>query len=128
MTTKRQPVSGAVCHDNDPACDADQTTGSCTFLLSACFNVSDRRVPECATGAPIAAYQRVLPRGADAVDARNAAALDAVLPALPVTDANRCTDQFPFVVPAGKAKWIRLGVRAADGRRDYDRLRFTCVQ
>jgi len=127
MTTVRKPISGAVCHDNDPTCDADQTTGSCTFLLSVCFNVPDLRLPECAIGAPIVAYQRATPRGADAIDALNAAALDAVLPALPVAEVNRCTGQFSFVVPAGEARWIRLGVGAADGRRDYDQLRFTCV-
>ena len=127
MTTQRRPISGAVCHDNDPACDADRAPGSCTFLLSACFNVPDRRLPECAIGTPIVAYQRATPREGDPIDALNAAALDAVLPALPVADANHCTDQFSFVVPAGKTKWVRLGVRAADGRRDYDRLRFTCV-
>jgi hypothetical protein len=125
--TVRKPISGAVCHDNDPTCDADQTSGSCTFPLSVCFNVPDPRLPQCATGVPIVAYQRA-PRAGDAVDALNAAALDAVLPALPVAEMNRCTGQFSFVVPAGKPRWIRLGVRAADGRRDYDQLRFTCLQ
>ena len=128
MTTDRKPIAGAVCHDNDPACDADQTTGRCAFPLSVCFNVPDLRLPACATRAPIVAYQRAPPHGADAVDTLNAAALDAVLPALPVAEVNRCTDQFSFVVPVGKTKWIRFGVRAADGRGDYDRLRFTCVQ
>ena len=127
MITVRKPIAGAVCHDNDLACDADQTTGSCTFSLSVCFNVPDLRLSECAAGAPIVAYQRTPPRAADAIDALNAAALDAVLPALPVAEVNRCTEQFSFVVPAGKAKWLRLGVRAADSRRDYDRLRFTCM-
>lgn len=128
MTMVRTPISGAVCHDNDPACDTDQTTGSCTFPLSICFNVPDLRLPECAMGVPIVAYQRAPLPAADAVDTQNAAALAAVLPALPLADVNRCTEQFSFVVPGGKTKWIRLGVRAADGRRDYDRLRFTCVR
>ena len=127
MTTKRQPISGAVCHDNDPACDADQTPGRCTFPVSLCFNVPDRRLPDCPTDAPIVAYQRVQPRAGDAIDTANAAALDAALPALPLAEVNRCTEPFSFVVPAGAEKWIRLGVRAADGRRDSDRLRFTCV-
>jgi hypothetical protein len=127
MTTKRQPISGAVCHDNDPACDADQTPGLCTFPVSLCFNVPDRRLPDCPTGAPLVAYQRVQPRPGDAIDAANAAALDAVLPALPLVEVNRCTDAFSFVVPAGTAKWLRLGVRTADGANDNDRLRFTCL-
>jgi hypothetical protein len=127
MTMKRKPISGAVCHDNDPACDADQTAGRCTFPVSLCFNVPDRRLPDCPIGTPLVAYQRVHPRSGDAVDAANAAALGAVLPALPLAEANRCTEPFSFVVPAGAAKWIRLGVRTADGKSDNDRLRFTCV-
>lgn len=127
MTTKRQPISGAVCHDNDPACDADQTPGHCTFPVSLCFNVPDHRLPDCPTDAPIVEYQRVQPRTGDAIDTANAAALDAVLPELPLAEVNRCTEPFSFVVPTGTAKWIRLGVRAGDGRRDNDRLRFTCV-
>ena len=125
-TTTRRPISGAVCHDNDPACDTNQTPGQCTFSVSACFNVPDRRLPDCTTDTPIVAY-RTRPRVGNAVDAANAAALDAALPALPVVEANRCTEQFSVVVPAGEVRWIRLGVRAADGRSDFDRLRFTCV-
>jgi subtilisin family serine protease len=127
MVTTRQPTTGAVCHDNDPTCDADQTPGSCAFTVSACFNVPDRRLPDCATNAPIVAYQRVQPREGDAVDAANAAALEAVLPPLPVAETNQCSGQFSFVVPVGEARWIRFSARAADGRRDNDRLRFVCV-
>lgn len=125
MTTTRQPISGAVCHDNDPACDADQTPGQCTFPVSMCFNVPDSRLPDCPTGTPIVAYQRPRPR--DAIDTANAAALDAALPPLPLAEVNRCTEPFSFVVPAGAAKWLRFGVRTADGKGDYDRLRFTCL-
>lgn len=127
MTTLREPISGAVCHDNDPVCDADPVSGRCAFTASICFNVPDRRLPSCATSAPIVAYQHAQSRVADAVDLANGAALDAVLPALPVEETNRCTAQFSFVVPAGEARWIRFGVRAADGRKDADRLRFRCV-
>jgi Subtilase family len=126
-TTRRQHISGAVCHDGDAACDADQTPGQCTFSVAACFNVDDRRLPACVPAEAITAYRRAASGAADAVDTANAAALDAVLPALPITEVNRCTDQFSFVVPTGKTRRIRFGVRAADGRRDYDRLRFTCL-
>ncbi len=123
----RQPINGAACHDNDPICDTDQTPGRCTFSMSLCFNVPDRRLPSCATSAPIVAYQRAPSRAADALDLANAAALDGVLPALPIVEANRCTERFSFVVPAGEAKWMRFGVQAADGRKDSDRLRFRCI-
>jgi hypothetical protein len=127
MTTVRQRVAGAICHDNDPTCDADPTPGRCTFTLSACFNVADRRLPDCATDQPIVAYQQVQVRAADDVDGGNAAALDAAMPSLPIATAGHCTDQFAFVVPIGETKWIRFSASAADGRRDYDRLRFSCV-
>lgn len=123
----RQPICGAVCHDNDPACDADQAPGRCTFSMSLCFNVPDRRLPSCATSAPIVAYRQAPSRAADTLDLANAAALNSVLPPLPVAEANRCTERFSFVVPAGEARWMRFGVEAADGRKDSDRLRFRCT-
>jgi len=127
MVTVRQRVAGAVCHDNDPTCDADPASGGCTFTLSACFNVVDRRLPDCATDQPIVAYQLARARAADSVDTANAAALEAVLPSLPLVGPGQCSEQFAFVVPIGETKWIRFSASAADGRRDYDRLRFSCV-
>jgi hypothetical protein len=127
MVTVRQRVEGAVCRDNDLTCDTDPTPGLCAFTLSACFNVADRRLPGCGTDQPIVAYQHVQTRAADGVDAGNAAALEAVMPSLPIAEAGHCTEHFTFVVPIGETKWIRFSASAADGRRDYDRLRFSCA-
>jgi hypothetical protein len=123
--TTRSPVCGASCRDNDSACDADETAGQCTFSVSACFNVADPRAPGCDTTAPIAAYRMGRP-GRSTIDASNAAALENALPPLPITEAGMCSAPFAIVVPAGAARWIRLGVRTEDARADQDRLRFAC--
>jgi len=36
------------CVDNDPSCDADSTIGRCGVPLSACLNVTDPNLPDCA--------------------------------------------------------------------------------
>lgn len=125
------PYVSLICRDNDPSCDQDQTVGQCTFALSACFNVTDRRLPRCSTGSPIVEY-RVLspPQSGSAADASNAAALRAAVPPLPLADQNACTGSIPIVVPVGqqpRSKSVRSYARAADGRRDSDRLRLTCL-
>jgi hypothetical protein len=125
-----QPIPTATCRDGDPACDADDLAGQCTFTLSVCFNVADRRLPRCATEAPITAYRFSSPSALpshDTLEAANAAALAAALPALPLVDADHCTETVPFIVPSGSTRWIRFVTQAADGRRDADRLRFTCL-
>ena len=123
-------IPRAVCRDNDPSCDADQLAGQCTFQLSVCFNVADRRLPSCSPAAAIVERQLITPNAAqpqDAVDAANGDAITAALPAVPVTEPGRCTAAIPFVVPAGGARWIRFVARAADGRSDHDRLRLACL-
>jgi hypothetical protein len=119
-----------VCRDGD-TCDHDQTPGQCTFALSACFNVPDRRLPSCTTDAAIVDYAVLSPApSGSAADISNAAAIRAVLPPLPMSDQQACTSSIDVVVPVGArpgVKWIRFFVRAADGRVDYDRLRLTCL-
>jgi subtilisin family serine protease len=39
-----RPFNRLDCTDGDPACDADATGGSCTFLVGLCFNVDDPRL------------------------------------------------------------------------------------
>jgi subtilisin family serine protease len=113
-----QPVAGAVCRDNDPQCDADDTPGQCTFQLSLCFNTPDRRLPYCDTSMPVTAAELVWPNSARArttTDLANATALLSALPSFPVTDTNHCTAAIPFVVPVnenGGKQWIRFSVRA----------------
>ena len=127
---KWRPVAGAVCRDNDPTCDADQASGQCTFRVAACFNMPDRRLPRCTTTSPIVAYRLSTKSAAglaNAIDAANAAAFAAALPAVPINDANHCTGDVSVVVPVGRPRWIRFTAQAADGRIDYDRLRLTCL-
>jgi hypothetical protein len=113
------PVGGAACSDNDPACDADQTVGQCTFRLSLCFNSTDRRLPYCDTGQPVTSGQLIWPRADSArtaFDAANAAAFAAALPAFPVTGTNQCTGPIWFVVPTGSnsgKQWIRFTARSS---------------
>jgi len=128
-----RPVPGVACRDNDPVCDADHTLGQCTFRASACFDVPELRLPGCGADVPIIAYGFVSPRTApagDGVDAANARALAAALPGLPIMQRNTCGAVVPFVVPVDSSpatRWIRLYATTADGRMDYDRLRFTCL-
>jgi len=123
-----RPVEGAVCRDNDADCDDDQAPGQCTFQLSVCFNAPDRRLPRCATDAPITAYELATPPAhGDAIDAANAAAIHAALPPAPITGVNQCSDPIAFVVPTSAPRSIRLAVHAGDGRTDADRLRLTCL-
>lgn len=132
-TTLRRPrTGGAMCRDNDPACDADRVPGRCTFQVSLCFNVSDRRLPRCGSDAPIVGYDLVSPSAAQPsdVDAANAGAISGALPPLPINDANHCTVPIAFVVPAEAkpgTKWLRFSARASDGRVDHDALRLVCL-
>jgi subtilisin family serine protease len=124
------PRAALVCRDGD-ACDHDQTPGQCTFALSACFNVPDRHLPGCGSGAAIVDYGVVsaAPNGS-AADVSNAAAIRAAMPPLPMSDPHACTSSINVVVPVGMrpgVKWVRFFARAADGRVDYDRLRLTCL-
>lgn len=122
--TSRQRMDDITCADNDPSCDTDPTVGQCTVPISICFNVPDRRLPDCPTSSPVVSYDLAVRKSGDG---GNAAALGAALPPLPITETNQCTDPFAFVVPSGETRWIRFIARAADGRRDYDRLRVSCV-
>ncbi len=123
------PRATLVCRDGDP-CDHDQTPGQCTFALSACFNVPDRRLPRCGSDAAIVDYGVLSPAASGgAADISNAAAIRAAMPPLPLSDQHACTSSIDVVVPVGArpgVKWIRFFARAADGRVDNDRLRLIC--
>jgi hypothetical protein len=124
-TTPRQ-IAGAECRDGDPECDADPTPGRCGFDLELCFNSADGRLPECSTNSAITTYGLGMPNSAgDEVDAANAAALQGVLPPVPITTRNVCTGGVRLIVPIG-SKAIRFAARSADGRIDDDKLRLTC--
>lgn len=123
------PALSLRCRDNDPGCDFDSTAGRCTFRLSACLNVTDARLPRCASAASITSYRLSSPVASspDPTESSNAQALLAALPVVGAAATNSCSDTFPFVVPVGGPQWIRLAVVAADGRRDADGLRLTCT-
>lgn len=127
------PFPSAVCRDNDPTCDVDQTPGQCTFTVSACFNVPDRRLPSCAADASLVAYELRSPRAGTsggAVEVSNATAIQSALPALPLSGQNVCTASIPFVVPVEHVPgvgWVRLSATASDGRTDHSRMRLTCL-
>jgi len=124
------PRATVVCRDGDP-CDHDQIPGQCTFALSACFNVPDRRLPRCSSDAAIVDYGVLSPAAnGGAADISNAAAIRAAMPPLPLSDQHACTSTIGVVVPVEArpgVKWIRFFARAADGRVDDDRLRLTCL-
>jgi hypothetical protein len=125
-TARTRPISGGMCRDGDPSCDTDQTAGQCRLGVSVCFNVYDRRLPECATHEPIVSHRASSLRAGDAIDVANAAALSAVLPPVPIVGETVCTNRAPFIVPAGQTRTLRFTARAGDGRRDHDRLRLRC--
>jgi hypothetical protein len=125
--TAPRPIPGATCTDGDTSCDADATPGRCGFQLGVCFNHRDGRLPECRVTSPIASYSLGKPSAdGDAIDDANAAALQNVLPPAPISGLDRCTDVVRFTVPVG-SRTIRFAAQSADGRRDDDRLRLTCV-
>lgn len=105
------PHVALVCRDGD-TCDHDQTPGQCTFALSACFNVPDRRLPSCSTDAAIVDYGVLSPAASGgAADISNAAAIRAAMPPLPLSDQHACTSSIDVVVPVGArpgAKWVRF--------------------
>lgn len=125
--TTARPIAGATCHDGDPTCDTNATPGRCGFDLRVCFNHPDGRLPECSTTSAIQSYELGKPADdGDAIDAANATALRNALPPAPIAGVDQCSDSVRFTVPVG-TRSIRLTARSADGRRDDDRLRLTCL-
>ncbi len=118
------------CRDDDPACDADATPGSCRFDVAVCLGVADPRLPECA-GEPTPSASVLKPgRTGKAKDTRGA--LDAGIAAAIVPG---CSPAVAVDVPlrgrdaAVRAGKMRLVVRAkAPGAgRDRDTLKLRCV-
>jgi hypothetical protein len=84
-------------------------------------------VRRCSTASAIESYELGKPKASgDAVDAANAAAIMSALPPAPVTGENVCTNTVRLTVPVG-SRPIRFAARAADGRRDDDKLRLVCL-
>ncbi len=134
---KGVPTSKIVCVDNDPACDADNTPGQCTFMVGACVNVSDSRFT--CTASDVASYLLKKPSAKDAARpdknrfARaNKRSIDLDLGGLvPTGTANVCSDERPFVVPLKKGKKATFQIQAiataSNADVDKDSIKFTCV-
>ncbi|MBI3781945.1 MAG: S8 family serine peptidase [Deltaproteobacteria bacterium] len=116
------------CHDNDTGCDQDAVPGQCTFGISTCLNVTDYRLPHCATASSLRSIRLISPSptASDPTQRSNAAALLAVLPRVPSTSSNQCSPTVQFVVAAGTSQWIRMTITAGDGRHDADRMQLVC--
>jgi cysteine-rich repeat protein len=138
------------CIDGDPQCDADgKTDGSCTFLVSACLDANDVRLPACHPPAisDVNLHRPNPIQPADAVDAANASlvvnALDAlgvtvrsgttiVHEGLPDARTNDCTPGLAIRVPHASGAVGRrvLSVAADDtaGRRMHsNRVKLVCT-
>jgi hypothetical protein len=132
---RERPRPVATCRDGDPACDGDLLDGQCTFLLSLCFNWTDPLLPQCGIGERLLSFRLASPRPdapQGSVERINASSVLRALPAFPLSGANVCTVNFPFVLPRlpstdGRGFGdIRLAVKT-ETRRDEDRFRFVCL-
>ncbi len=120
---RRSATPVAACSDG-AFCDADDTTGQCTFLLSLCFNVRDPLLPFCATGEAIASVQ--LPAAKSVIEKANADAIRAALPPTPLRGADLCTRPIPLSVPVERVTSVRLQTRTAT-RTDEDAFVLRCT-
>jgi hypothetical protein len=136
---KGVPTSKIVCIDNDPACDADNTPGQCTFMVGACVNVVDSRFT--CTPTDVDTYLLKKPSTKDAARpdkvrfARdNRRGVDLGLDGLiPTAASNVCSAEQPFVVPLKKGtKKATLQIQAVSTDSttaivDKDTIKFTCA-
>lgn len=126
----RRPL--ATCTDGDLLCDGDGVVGQCTFQVSLCFNWREPLLPLCAVDEPIVAFDLKRPSTAarpGTVERRNANALRAALPAVPLSARNLCSERIPIVVPRSGpvgAGLVRLGARTAT-RNDSDAVYLRCI-
>jgi hypothetical protein len=124
-STRQRPVAGLICEDGDPTCDHDAAPGRCGIDVGICLNRADGRVRRCSTSSAIESYALGKPQSSgDEFDAANAAAITSALPLAPIAD-EVCTEPVRLTIPVG-SRSVRLAARAADGRRDDDKLRLVC--
>jgi hypothetical protein len=144
-TPVRQP-----CKDGDPGCDADTTTGTCTFPVAVCTNRADPRLTRGGRAcrlAPIESWTLLAPTatkgGADADVATvlvsavaalgpSAVAGGAVSFAPALDQSAHCTGPVTIVVPTRGARpgvrVLRARAAASGGRpRDVDALKLVCI-
>jgi hypothetical protein len=134
------PSSRVVCVDGDPACDADNVAGRCTFRLGVCLNNEDTRLA-CSPGA----ITSVRLKGGQAFSSGGQAILAAVrglgstypfakgrgvaFPDALITE-DVCTAYGDFVVPrrgrVGRAKLTVVVGTEASGK-DVSRVKLVCM-
>jgi hypothetical protein len=134
------PAPRVVCTDGDPSCDADATSGQCTFRVSLCLNNEDSRLA-CSPGETTS----LMLKGKLARSTGGLAIVTAVQSLATSTsthrgrglsfstafaERNRCTPFSELVVPRGnkkkgKGKLGALIVTNAAGK-DKDKLKLIC--
>ena len=141
------PVPGSVpaptlsCTDGDPSCDADATSGSCTFRIAVCLNNEDSRLP--CSPAPITSVKFKGNQGKSPAGIATATAIGAFATSSSTakgrgvtfvsgfTEPNRCTPYGQFVVlrkgtKKGKGKLGALALTQGAGK-DKDKLKLVCL-
>jgi cysteine-rich repeat protein len=114
------------CTDNDPACDADPTAGTCSFHVWACLGGDDARL-----ACPAAGVSSVEVRGPTGV--RGAPARVALVGALqaltfPVGPGEQCSGRADVDVPVKKSVKLRTRTHLAGGnKKDSDGLVLKCL-
>jgi hypothetical protein len=132
------PPPRLVCTDGDPACDADEIDGQCTFRLSLCLNNEDSRL-NCTPGGTTSL--KLTGKQARSAGAQALVSAIGALGASPsgngrgasfptaFTERNQCTPFSDFVVtrPKKKAKSKLGAVISTNGAgKDKDKLKLIC--
>ncbi len=111
------------CSDGDDTCDRDGAqNGECTFLVGACFSVSDPRTPSCVPGTVDGVLVSSTKLPAEA--ATLTSALAEVLPA----SQSVCSRGVPVTVLADKkSRRLLFDASNAGSRVDKDSLKLRCL-
>lgn len=126
------------CRDGDSACDEDGAAdGWCTFAITICLDNEDPRLPHCRPrGVESLEVRPLNARGnASDLDRTNALRLETSKPpsTAPLVQLNTCGSLIHLLVPAPRPAQKKAAMRkfkiigrAADGRRDSDKLGLAC--
>src|SRR5581483_3118725 len=119
------PQNSQVCTDDDPACDADPTPGTCRFHVWECLGGDDARLGCLAPTVTAIAVEG--PTGTKGAAAR--AALVGALHAvdLPAGPGEACSGRASVDVPARKTVKLRTRATLSTRKSDSDSLRLKCL-
>lgn len=119
------PRNSQICTDNDPACDADPTVGTCAFHVWLCVGAADPRIA-CAA-ATVSSVEVRGPTGTRGAPAR--VALIGALQALsfPVGPGEQCSGR--AIIDVAGRKSVKLKTRAplTTGKKDSDSFKLKCL-